>query len=77
VKTRSKLLLSCDQLVAYALLRAVFALLRTQVFGKYPGVHRSVNAARKSARASGIFMTFGVPAGPMETPLGLRLGNTL
>jgi hypothetical protein len=38
--------------VAHALMRAVFALLRTQVFGKTPGVHTSVNAARRSACAT-------------------------
>ncbi len=38
--------------VAHALLRAVFALMRTHVFGKAPGVHMSVNAARRSAFAT-------------------------
>ena len=40
--------------VAHALVRAVFALLRTQAFGKRPGVHTSVNAARRSAYATSI-----------------------
>jgi hypothetical protein len=38
--------------VAHALVRAVFALMRTQPFGKTPGVHTSVNAARRSACAT-------------------------
>jgi hypothetical protein len=38
--------------VAHAHMRAVFALLRTQVLGKNPGVHMSVNAARMSACAT-------------------------
>ena len=38
--------------VAHALLRAVFALLRTQVAGKEPFVHTSVDAARMIARAT-------------------------
>ena len=50
-------------------MRAVFALLRTQVFGKYPGVHRSVNAARKSARATGRLHHLWWASRPMETPL--------
>ena len=38
--------------VAHAPLRAVFALLRTHVHGREPGVHTSVNAARKGACAT-------------------------
>jgi hypothetical protein len=38
--------------VARALVRAVFALLRTQASGIDHGVHTSVNAARMSARAT-------------------------
>jgi hypothetical protein len=38
--------------VAHALVRAVFALLRTQAFGKDQGVHTSVNAARTNACAT-------------------------
>ncbi len=40
--------------VAHALLRAVFALLRTLVCEVDPGVHTSVNAARRSACATSI-----------------------
>jgi hypothetical protein len=39
--------------VAHALVRAVFALLRTQAFENKQGVHTSVNAARRSACATG------------------------
>src|SRR6202162_6506654 len=69
VEDASKLLISRDPLVAHALLRAVFALLRTPLFGKHPGVHRSVNAACKSACATGGFILFGVPAGPRSLRL--------
>jgi hypothetical protein len=42
-----------DPLVAHALLRAVFALLRTQgCRNNHQGVHTSVNAARMSACAT-------------------------
>jgi hypothetical protein len=58
-------LISRDPLVAHAFLR-------TPLFGKHPGVHRSVNAARKSARATGVFITFGGPAGPWKLPAGRR-----
>jgi predicted TIM-barrel enzyme len=52
LKTQVQIIDMRDPLVAYALVRAVFALLRTPLFGKHPGVHRSVNAARMSARAT-------------------------
>ena len=50
-------------------MRAVFAHLRTQVFGKYPGVHMSVNAARKSACATGLHHLWWA-AGPWKLSYG-------
>jgi len=38
--------------VAHALVRAVFALMRTRFYPGLGGVHTSVNAARKSACAT-------------------------
>jgi hypothetical protein len=40
--------------VGHAPVRGVFALLLTQVLGKVPGVHTSVNAARRSACATSV-----------------------
>src|SRR6202167_4198240 len=44
--------LKTDAVVAHALVRAVFALLRTQASGIDHSVHKSVNAARMSACAT-------------------------
>ena len=48
-------------IVAHAIVRAVFALLRT-----HSGVHTSVNAARTSACATAIFLAIGLTAAPVE-----------
>jgi len=45
------------EFVAHALVRAVFALLRTRVSGKKPSVHTSVNAARTSACATFVVLS--------------------
>src|ERR1700691_2045112 len=55
-----------DAVVAHALVRAVFALMRTQASGIDHSVHKSVNAARRRRAPRCAFINFGGPAGPWE-----------
>src|ERR1039457_5491243 len=71
LKTRSKLLIPSNPLVAHALMRAVFALLRTPVATE-PKRSQAVGTRHaESACATSVFITFCGPAGLCPLPLGL------